>query len=363
MPASPVALLTGSYPPHDVCGVGDYTRCLFEELEKVYPVQLMHRPIGGILDTGIFRAFEGHALVHVEYPTEGWGNSLLPSLLPMARRGKKLLLTLHEWSQMNRVRRASILPLLLAADGFVFVSQHEMREFERHAPALSLRRPRWHIPIGVNLESPRFPRPEVVSEREALLEEGRYDLLLTHFGFIHAGKQPEKLLSTLLELESRGKSPRLVFVGGFQRDKADEAARFDAKIRELGLDDRVLRLGFVQDPSEAARKLAAGDVGLTLFSDGLSARRGSFWYAVQHGGFVISTEPASESQAAELEGLFGPPQVRLVAPDVAPSELAELVDSLPKYEPYRFPPVPVPSWSDIAARHAEVYRKMLEVPA
>src|SRR5687767_14932558 len=96
----PIALVTGSLPP-DMCGVGDYTQRLYEELAPLAPVDLVHRPIRRLLEADLLRVFAGRRLVHVQYPSEGWGKSLMPSLLPLFRGRTKLLVTLHEWSIMH----------------------------------------------------------------------------------------------------------------------------------------------------------------------------------------------------------------------------------------------------------------------
>jgi hypothetical protein len=302
--------------------------------------------------------FQGRELVHVEYPTEGWGNSVLPSFLPLAKGRSRLLLTLHEWSQMNRFRRASILPLVVKSDGFIFVSEQEREHFFASAPKAARSKPTWVIPIGVNLEVPELSAEEILAKRGELLGE-RFDLVITHFGFIHSGKQPEKMLDVVEALRTSGRRARLVFIGDFQKDKAAERQAFVDRIRERALAEDVTMLGFVQDDREAALIMAAADVSISLFSDGLSPRRGSFWYATQHGRPTITTEPSDKRAFGELGSFLQPPHVFLVSADASREAIAETVNSLPSYSPGEVPPIPVPSWHDIATRHAAVYKEML----
>jgi len=358
MPA-PIALVTGSLPPHDVCGVGDYTRCLFDELEKVQPVDLLHIPIRRPVEAELLRVFRGREIVHVEYPTEGWGKSVLPSFLPMARslygRQARLLLTLHEWSQMNRVRRASILPLVARADAFIFVTSHEREAFLSSAPAAARSKPSWVIPIGVNLQVPVVPSEEVLAFRDELLDGGKFDLLVTHFGFIHAGKQPGKLLDTIVALREAGRRPRLVLVGGFQQDKQGEREAFEREIAARGIADAVKFTGFVEDEKLAALYMASGDVNVSLFADGLSSRRGSFWYSTQHGCALVTTSPTDWRDFERVKDSLRPPHVNFVQKDASAKEIADAVLSIEPYAPFRYPRVPVEQWSDIARLHGEVY--------
>jgi glycosyltransferase involved in cell wall biosynthesis len=348
-----IALVSGSLPP-EVCGVGDYTSRLYAELRQKIHVDLLHIPICRPYERSLFGVFRDRRIVHVQYPTEGWGNSLLPTFLPLAKRsGSKLVLTLHEWSRMNRVRRTSILPLVALSDGLVFVSESERKAFLQTAPLRARARPTWVVPIGVNVSVPSVPEEAVREQRAHELQDGRYDLLLSHFGFIHADKQPEILLATVEEMVRRRRRPKLMFVGDFQKDKLKERAAFLRRIEELG--GAVEMKGFVADEEVAAKIMGASDAIVALFADGLTPRRGSFWYAGQHGRPVITTEPACP---LEMEHL-GAPQVSFVRRDVSANELADLLVALPPYRVRELDPVPVPSWRDIAARHVDVYEELL----
>ena len=357
--------MTGSLPPHDVCGVGHYTKRLYDEVHGLLPVTLAYRPINRVFQLDLFTVFRDHGVIHVEYPTEGWGHSVLPGLLPLARplygRGAKLLLTLHEWSEMNRLRRLSIAPLVWLSDGFIFVSPREMRAFEATALERVLRKPRWLIPIGVNLNVPDLSVEEVSAYRTKELGD-THDMLLVHFGFIHEGKQPTKLLEVVEQLMYMGRRPKLTFIGGFQADKGREEQAFRAWIVRRGLDHNVAWRGFVADDHEAALIMSSCDVSLLLFADGLTSRRGTFWYSSQHGCHVITTSPQDDEEFLSNEQALATPRVQLVSADADARAIAALVDALPPYEPLRFPPSLVASWREIALAHEDVYRELHHQP-
>jgi glycosyltransferase involved in cell wall biosynthesis len=355
-----IALLTGSVPGYDVCGVGDYTKRLHEHLGP--RVELLHRPITAGVRWDLTDVFAKRVLVHVEYPTEGWGNSVLPSALPVLRlllgRRARLLVTLHEWTQMNRLRRASIAPLVLGADGFIFVSPGEQRAFDADRWLLTRHKPTWHVPIGVNVEVPDLSPADVLATRTRELG-GDHDLLLTHFGFINGAKQPEKLVAALDELRRCGRRPKLVFVGGFQAGKATLERELRTSVARRGLERDVVFRGFVRDDREAALLIAAGDATLALYADGLTRRRGSFWYATQLGCHVVSTTPAGPAEFAPGDPALAPPHVRLVDSQATPADVAGLLAALPPYEPLRFEPTPVATWDDIARAHLQIYEDLL----
>jgi glycosyltransferase involved in cell wall biosynthesis len=356
--SAPIALVTGSLPP-EVCGVGDYTHRLYEELRKVAPVELVHAPIRKAVEPALFRVFKDRELVHLEYPTEGWGKSVLPSLLAIAPRHCKLIITLHEWSRMNPLRRASIRPLVAKADGFVFVSEGEREAFLRTAPPAARSKPTWVIPIGVNLSVPHHEECAILEFRNAQTQGGRFDLLLTHFGFIHESKQPFTMLEAVKELQEKGRRPLLTFVGDFQKDKVAQREEFLSEIKAEALESCVKLRGFVQDEEEAALYMASCDANISLFSDGLTPRRGSFWYAAQHGCHLITTTPQSWREFGALGEVLQPPHVQFVEPECRGADLARVLESLPEYKPRRFSAVPVPTWSEIAQKHECVYRELL----
>lgn len=108
-----VLMVSGSWPPQ-VCGVGDYTERLCRELEQ-----------GGVdvvrfADDGLARPYSPNAVrradeadcdvVHVQYPTAGYGRSLTPSALPAGIRSKPVVVTLHEYSVFRWYRRAWFSP-------------------------------------------------------------------------------------------------------------------------------------------------------------------------------------------------------------------------------------------------------------
>lgn len=326
-------------------------------------MELIHRPIEGPLDFRFARSLRGFDLVHVQYPTAGWGESVLPALLPAFRLAQspkcRVLVTMHEWQAMNPLRKASVLPLLADAAGIVFVSPAARAAYESSAWKRLLRRQSWYVPIGMNLEVPDLSSSELLTFRSVELGLAEGERALGHFGFIYDAKQPLKMLEVLREMLDRGIASRLVLVGDFLGDKPQDAARFEQRAKELEVEDCVRRFGFVDDPATVALVMGSCDAIMLLFSDGLSLRRGSFWYAAALGTFVVTTTPEAEDEFAEYAGALAAPQVSLVDARASAAEIAGRLAAMPAYAPQRFPPVKGPEWSDIARRHLDIYAAAL----
>jgi glycosyltransferase involved in cell wall biosynthesis len=101
--------------------------------------------------------------------------------------------------------------------------------------------------------------------------------------------------------------------------------------------------------------LLAGDVALLPYTDGASARRGSLLACAAHGLAIVSTQPAGTEVAAFVEA--APPSADALADAVlrvarAPEPLQAASRALAE----------TVSWPRIAARHVEIYERLLYSP-
>ncbi|HSM54689.1 MAG TPA: glycosyltransferase family 4 protein [Candidatus Sulfomarinibacteraceae bacterium] len=126
------------------------------------------------------------------------------------------------------------------------------------------------------------------------------DFLLGYFGFLNESKGADTLLRAMARLDD---GVHLVFIGGKTgaSDTANNAAfvqQLETLVEELGLSDRVHWTGFVPDELVSAH-MAAADLMVLPYRDGVSLRRGTLMAALAHGRPIISTEP--ELPVHELE--------------------------------------------------------------
>lgn len=296
-----VTLLTGSYPPLP-CGVGDYTAMLARALASDCAVTVITsrgasagpdsnaevRPL--MADWSLAeKARLGREVtatrpdvVHLQYPTVGMGSSLLPVLVPSICKniGVPLVVTLHEFRQVHRLRKAAELPMIFGARRLI-VADH--REHQTLAALPGARRKTSLIPIGSSL--PGEVSPEDLQQAREALHPQEGEVLIGYFGFFSKTKGADVLVQALARLVEAGVPARLVVVGGGQQGRGGD---LDEALAGTGLADRVYRTGFCA-PNLAAAFLAACDVCLLPFRDGLSLRRSTYVAALRLGLPIITT--------------------------------------------------------------------------
>ncbi|WP_194174874.1 glycosyltransferase [Desulfofundulus thermobenzoicus] len=283
------------------CGVGDYTYRLVEALlqvEEGVRVDVITSadsrisiPAGSRLAIhqvstwsvrGLFPLMRlisrtGPDVVHIQYPTKGYGTGLAPNLFPLFWRFYRprvpVVVTLHEFTIAHPLRKLSTVFLILASRRLVVCDPREER---------ALRRFRWPrggpelIPLGANVPV-RFEYHTQVRVRDCLK--------LCHFGFLDKSKEGHLLVEVLYSLHREGLPAELLFIGGI---KPEEEARLKALGEEKDVADIVSFTGFCP-PDVISRELARADIGLFPFKDGVSLRRTSFIAAMQHGLAVVTT--------------------------------------------------------------------------
>jgi glycosyltransferase involved in cell wall biosynthesis len=344
-----VALVEASAATPD--GVGGYTEQLAEHLARRSDLDIERVDVRRQGAWGLIGAFRRRDVVHVQFPLATW-RSPLPLLLPpiLSRLQARLVVTIHEWQELRPSRRLLAASLVAAARGLIFVSRGQARSFPRHNDALATT-----IPIGLNLAVPAVEASEVARARARL---GPADVLLGYFGFLYPSKQPERMLDVLHRLRAGGCQARLVIAGMFQPHQARLQASFDARVRSLGLERAVVRLGYVDERS-LATTLAACDALLLLFRDGVSARRSSFWYGLRLGVPLLTTEPQDPTELdglLDLEAATAEGRLRLVGPGEGPDMIARSLLELVARRGARSRGPVGPSWDAIAEQHAAFYR-------
>jgi len=136
-----ILIITGSFPPMR-CGVGDYTACLAEALGKLRDTKIailtdVRATAGRDLNFTVFPIVHGWKLsdlshiiktirlwkpdvVHIQYPTQGYGRSWLPWFLPII-----LLLmnvtTVQTWHEDFPMARCRNLPVAIVPGGLIVV--------------------------------------------------------------------------------------------------------------------------------------------------------------------------------------------------------------------------------------------------
>jgi len=215
------------------------------------------------------------------------------------RRGA-VVVTFHDlrvpylFPKAGPLRWQAVLALARWADGVIVTNREDESRITSHGLRIShLAR----IPIGSNI-TPQLPEGYDRDAWRARWGLGPDDLLLGYFGFLNERKGGEDLIETLAVLVARGLPAHLLFIGG-QVGSSDPtnrayAERVERLIVERGLAERVHRTGFVP-PDEVSASLAAVDVCVLPYRDGVSLRHGSLHGCLAHGRPIVTTHPTVET--------------------------------------------------------------------
>ena len=115
-----VAFVTGPCPPAE-CGVGDYTACLGKALQicgsETQVITAGDWNLLGALAVSRRLRQQKFDIVHIEYPTVGFGYKLGPQALSLLRSS---VLTIHEASQRRILRKLALYPFAIRPEHVIF---------------------------------------------------------------------------------------------------------------------------------------------------------------------------------------------------------------------------------------------------
>jgi glycosyltransferase involved in cell wall biosynthesis len=353
-----IGLVTGEYPPLEG-GVGAFTEQLARALhargheihvittKQARPADAPRRPsalfepvaldygrlhprigrwrwpsLSTVADVAVRHDLE---IVNVQYQAAAYNmRAAAIHYLPWRLRGvAPTIVTFHDlrvpylFPKAGRLREAAVRGLARHAAGGIATNAADLATLRGWTDA-----PLCRIPIGSNIDAYEPNHVEIAEVRQALaLGEG--DVLLGYFGFLNETKGADTLLDALARLDDRH---HLVFIGG-QTGASDPRNNeaflrgLRAQIDALGLGERVHWTGFLS-PTRVSAHLAAADLMVMPYRDGVSLRRGTLMAVLAHGRPLVTTAPAAP--APELR--HGQ-NVWLVPPDDAAS-LARAVATL-----------------------------------
>jgi len=297
-------MITGSAGDHR-CGVGDYAWCLAQflaidaEVDLYYardhaPVdppfrklkKLRLMPVGGYSVLAIPAlanrlSLGGYDIVHLQYPSKGYGTSVGPGVLFSRLTGmqsrSRLVLTLHEWSTSHPLRRRLSEQILSATDGLLVTNEAEL---EKIINVFTLR-PVTALPVGNVTRAPAqlesiwmaFEGTAVPGLPAITGPHTRERCSIFHYGLPAKGKGIGRLLEALSIVRKTGIEATLHFYGDLPAGDqlGEEVLGF---ISKFGLSDAVVRGGHIpQQELEATATRYA--VGVFPFDEGYSSKRSS----------------------------------------------------------------------------------------
>lgn len=256
-----VLLVTGSYPP-SVCGVGDYTKLLHDYLIRS-KISLTVFNIGESTWTELLLLVykSNFDIVHFQYPTIGYGKSIMPQIFCFLYWGK-IVFTIHEYSERHILRRLSMLIFKLRPGlKFIFTNQFEKKAF-------GIKGFNKIIPIGSNIPTSK----EITGVRSNSV---------VSFGLIRPDKGIEKYISLVNKLNTNKIKFYLV---GMVDDRFSDYYLSISKLAKESNIKIILNLS----SNEVSKLLSEVKYAYLPFPDGASDRRGSMLAAMANGCIVIS---------------------------------------------------------------------------
>jgi glycosyltransferase involved in cell wall biosynthesis len=329
-----VALLCGPCPP-GACGVGDYTICLARALNQE-GVQSQVISSGNWNLLGAIKREARRAsfdLVHLQYPTVGFGWALAPQGLTLLQR---CVITIHEVSRAHILRKLALLPFGIRPKQLIFTSEYERQFATKWVPWIS--EVSCVIPIASNIGV-----TEESSSRS--LDE------ILYFGLIMPKKGLESVIALGELVKASGLSFRIRIIGASPLKYAAYFAELKSKASNLPIIwDHEL------SEREVAKRLASSSIAYLPYPDGASERRASLKAAFLNGVTVITTRGShTPSGFEEFVSFSANPKEALAAAQFLsgnPVQRAKLADRGRGYA-RQF------TWESIAQAHLALYQRLM----
>jgi glycosyltransferase involved in cell wall biosynthesis len=329
-----VGIITGSYPP-DACGVGDYSKRLVLALtnQGIEAKVITHSSWSYKSLSYIIKKINSSnsEVLHMQYPTVGYGYSILPQILCVLY---PMVVTLHEFSQARFLRKIALLPFFMWAKCIIFTSKYEQQAAVNYFPWV--RTAMDVIPIGSNMP---------ISRTSAKHND------IVYFGLIRPHKGLEKVIEAAVKFAELSLPYRIKIVGSPDR-------RYVSYMEELKSETQSLPISWETGlPDYQVADVLAGACAAYLpFPDGASERRGSLLAVLENGVPVITTRGEHTSDELAKSVLFadGAAAVVKIVSELAQNDKyrSELVQQGYNY-------IKKFSWAAIAGRHIDIYQSVL----
>jgi len=277
----------------------------------------------------VLRALKGASALVINLPLVAWKRViLLPWLLLLAARmgGKHTVVVLHEWADLNPLRRQALRPYLALVQTVLVSSPAVALELKD----AGMGKARDVLPIPPNLSIPAGRRPGYASDWLARQRaQGR--LVLAQFGSIYPRKNARFVLDIAKALEGMGVEVSIVFIGEFIKANDNVEAEFRDRAEMLGLTEHVLVTGYVHSAEEIFAIFDAVDVFAYAFQDGLTSRRSSVLACLQAGKPVVVNRPAQVNEFDHhplFRSLLDDGRIHLVPTAASAAEFAQEIACL-----------------------------------
>lgn len=298
-----IVFITNNYPPV-ICGVGDYTYYLSQELVKRgFEIEVLK------LDTVVYAKIRKIKpdLVNIQYTPSLYrgaclGLGLIVFVFWAKFRGIRCITTFHERyivfslnpksALLSLIQRISFFLMIMASETIIFCAQHWAEDCRRYF--FWLRKKIYYLSVGSNIQHVPLNQEQRQKKR---FELGAKDktIILGTFGKVENSINKfyfDTLLSSYENLIRKGYDVILLLIG-WPLKNSSLYFPYKERIAPVSIKP-VGRL----PANEVSEYLNIVDVYLAPFDDGLTARKGTVMAAMHCGLPVIST------LGAETENIF-----------------------------------------------------------
>ena len=310
-----IHIIAAALPPQ-LDGIGDYTAQLAAELARSATVTVLTGapapdPIPGVRVETVFAADDPRSvwnltariaaeppdwvlLQYNPFSYGRWGLNLhLPRVMRRIKRdapGTRFALMVHEpfvpiispqFAVMATWQRWQLWALGQCADCVFFSIDPWVTRFQKWFPHTQVR----HLPVGSNI--PRVP----ISRAEARARLGIEDttVVLGLFGTASSGRMLDRVRGAAEAVQASGHTVLVLYIGPDKNAICTALAGID-----------ILADGPFP-AEEVSRRIAAMDIYLAAYVDGVSTRRGAFLAALQHGVATVGTRGPLTDPMLECE--------------------------------------------------------------
>ncbi len=356
-----ILLISGSLPPMK-CGVGDYTAHLANALSRMSntdvavltDVSATPRPSEFKFDvlpichgwriSDVARiASEVRRwkpdLIHIQYPTQGYGHRYLPWLLPALFRIAlvPVVQTWHGYDSRRMTRR--LLPNSVLSGGLIVVRPEYLEMMDPFYRWLNRRKHVRFIPNASTIPPTQLSEHERTAIRLRFCRPDRR--LIVFFGFAY----PDRGAELLFQL-GNAEQHHLIFISDLSpSDRYHKSILDQAACAPWG--GKVTVTGYLP-AEEVGRILAAADAVLLPFRDGGGMWNTSIRAAISQGTFVLTT-------SREQHGYDSIDNAYYARPD----DVADMRNALHRYVGTRSDAASIDlhsNWDSIAQAHVALYQ-------
>lgn len=332
-----IVFVTGSYPP-DVCGVGDYTSRLVASLERLgADVQVLTGQRWSLFGmSAVLKKIASYQpeIVHLQYPTFGFGYHLGPQALATIR---PTVVTIHEATQAHILRRLSLYGFSVRTQRAVFTTEVERAYAIRWCPWIADRSV--VIPIGSNIPI-------------SVMQLNEKSDVVGYFGLIRPQKGLEDVLKLGALLRSSNSDLRIRIIGKTFVGLESYYAKLRRESSDLPIE------WFINaDDTEVAKLIGSCKFAYLPFPDGASERRSSLIAMMEAGSCIVTTDGKQTANFMKSSMRFatGPEEAFQTINGMRKNlELCRRLQEDTRKAAARF------SWNHIAKTHVDLYHKILE---